>query len=852
MDRETALRILGLDASASPEELEATHRRLVADLDGLVDSAEADTVKAKHRAEKERLDQAATAVRQQPDEPEVNRLTLRQEMDNHSSAGHRFSVDEAVHVGRAICRALDSSGDRLAHGGLNPANVFLRDDGTVKLGAFDPKSPSPTGPAATVGGSGRAIAYIAPEQLTGSTAIDHRADQYSTAAILYEMLTSDVLIGRVKSVGEAVPDIPRPLSQALDRALSAKPSDRFTDLSAFARALAGGAAARRSRRWGRAAAIVILLLVAAGATFPVWEGRVRRVISRAMHDPQAQAVAEAARTQALVAASAWRHVVELLPTELRPDGPGGADEAFSAGDRLFETKGYGKAEEAFRKALDLYESQTAAATALLTNEPSRLGREVRDLLERLDGVEEKLYDRVAEADTHVEGCEKNLDNARTDEERDAMAARLRAAEDELDLLNQLKTLTGANVFSQSLRRQIRSALSEGDRYLETGRRREALSSYAKCRARLEELLTWPERAESALRDRSVLLDEMKRLRSVLGASALELQGVQSAFDAAAARMSLGDEELDAGRVVEALTSFDAAREELSGIRMRAVEGLLVRARTFDDEGKPAAAALALDELLALDPDHLAGRQLRSKIAAYRMTNSIGMELVFIPPGEFNMGSPRDEGGRDDDEGRHRVRIAAGLYMGATEVTQAQWRAVMEDNPSRWPGDDLPVEQVAWEEVLEFCRKLSDKEGRHYRLPTEEEWEYACRAGATTPFSFGETISTEQANFDGDYAYGSGSKGIFRSETVPVRSFPPNAWGLSDMHGNVWEWCPDSRKDYPPSPVRVSADNAPIEGRVLRGGSWRSRPRFCRAANRVRDLEASRLNNVGFRVVMESE
>ncbi|UCC29559.1 MAG: formylglycine-generating enzyme family protein, partial [Phycisphaerales bacterium] len=168
------------------------------------------------------------------------------------------------------------------------------------------------------------------------------------------------------------------------------------------------------------------------------------------------------------------------------------------------------------------------------------------------------------------------------------------------------------------------------------------------------------------------------------------------------------------------------------------------------------------------------------------------------------------------------------------------------------GDDLPVEQISWEGALEFCRRLSAEEGRQYRLPTEAEWEYACRAGTTTPFSSGETISTDQANYDGEYEYGSGVKGVFRNQTVPVAEFPPNAWGLHDMHGNVWEWCPDGYEDYPPSPVTRSAQEPPIEGRVLRGGSWRSRPRYCRCANRVRDLEGSRLSNIGFRVVLESD
>ncbi len=180
----------------------------------------------------------------------------------------------------------------------------------------------------------------------------------------------------------------------------------------------------------------------------------------------------------------------------------------------------------------------------------------------------------------------------------------------------------------------------------------------------------------------------------------------------------------------------------------------------------------------------------------RVTNSIGMRFQLIPPGEFNMGSPRDEEWHRPDEILHPVTITKPFYMATTEVTQAQWMALMDENPSFCEGDDLPVETVTWEDAAKFCHKLSDKEGVHYRLPTEAEWEYACRAGTITPFYTGETIGTDQANYDGNHTYADGRKGVFRERTTKVGRFPPNAWGLCDMHGNVWEWCADWYGDYP--------------------------------------------------------
>ena len=239
-----------------------------------------------------------------------------------------------------------------------------------------------------------------------------------------------------------------------------------------------------------------------------------------------------------------------------------------------------------------------------------------------------------------------------------------------------------------------------------------------------------------------------------------------------------------------------------------------------------------------------------------LSNSIGMRFVLIPPGEFLMGSPEAEARRNFDEGpQHRVRISKAFYLGVTEVTQKQWKAVMESNPSHFRGDDLPVEHVSWEDAREFIKKLSEKEVRACRLPTEAEWEYAARAGTTTPFPFGETISPDQANYDGDYAYGAGEKGVYRQKTTPAASLEPNAWGLYDTSGNVHEWCADwydawyykkSPADDPPGGPQMSDWSA----RILRGGSWEDPPWVCRSAARHRDYPGYGDDFYGLRLVLE--
>jgi len=233
-------------------------------------------------------------------------------------------------------------------------------------------------------------------------------------------------------------------------------------------------------------------------------------------------------------------------------------------------------------------------------------------------------------------------------------------------------------------------------------------------------------------------------------------------------------------------------------------------------------------------------------------NGVMIPLTYVPPGEFTMGSPADEQDREGDEGpQHRVRITRGFHMGVCEVTQEQYEAVMGENPSNFKGSDLPVEQVSWADAVEFCKRLSEKCGSAVRLPTEAEWEYACRAGTTTPFSFGETIYTDQANYDGDFAYGNGRPGEDRQKTTPVGSFQANAFGLHDMHGNVWEWCGDwyDAASYAESPTSDPQGPAAGEFRVIRGGSWSGSPNFCRSADRAWLDPSLRYLINGFRVVV---
>jgi len=298
---------------------------------------------------------------------------------------------------------------------------------------------------------------------------------------------------------------------------------------------------------------------------------------------------------------------------------------------------------------------------------------------------------------------------------------------------------------------------------------------------------------------------------------------------------------------------------------------------LEDQGDPRADLVRLRVELAGPPQgerahlRLVRRQAEILAAGVRpavpaFVNEAGMEMVLIPAGSFLMGSPEDEEGRYEDEGpRHQVTITRPYWLGRGQVTQGQFRRVMGSNPSHFSAsgggaeevagldaDALPVDRVTWNEAARFCQRLSSLHpGPAYRLPTEAEWEHACRAGSRVAFSCGAKLTSGLANFDGTRPYGSRERGKYLKRTSPMGSYPPNAWGLFDMHGNVWEWCADwfDREYYAASP---SADpEGPASGaeKVLRGGSYYYIGSSCRAAIRLDREPEARSNLDGFRVAL---
>jgi formylglycine-generating enzyme required for sulfatase activity len=223
-----------------------------------------------------------------------------------------------------------------------------------------------------------------------------------------------------------------------------------------------------------------------------------------------------------------------------------------------------------------------------------------------------------------------------------------------------------------------------------------------------------------------------------------------------------------------------------------------------------------------------------------VVKGVAQKFRWIEPGTFWMGSPASEPERYDSEVRHQVTLSKGYWLADTACTQALWKTVMGNNPAHFKDSaNNPVEKVSWDDVKEFLQTLNRMvSGLNARLPTEAQWEYACRAGTHTPFSFGDNITPEQVNYTGNLG-----------KTVPVKSLPANPWGLYEMHGNVWEWCQDWFGDYPAEPVTNPEGSAAGSYRVLRGGSWSINGGDVRSALRLRYTPAYRFISIGFRFAL---
>jgi formylglycine-generating enzyme required for sulfatase activity len=302
---------------------------------------------------------------------------------------------------------------------------------------------------------------------------------------------------------------------------------------------------------------------------------------------------------------------------------------------------------------------------------------------------------------------------------------------------------------------------------------------------------------------------------------------------------IGKKELSVGDFAETMGLTSAAVIRIAREALRA-------------EFRTPSALLSQDQVAALETCLKNMRKGSSAIGSgtlkqFDLGGGVELEFTLIEGGIFRMGSPVTEEGHNDDEIEHVVTISRAFFLSRSLITQAQYKAVVGTEPSYFPAPTNPVEMVSWFDAVSFCELMAERFGKGFRLPTEAEWEYSCRAGTKTAFAVGGALSTEHANFDGRLGPGSAQVGLSRRTTTPVDSFPPNEWGLYDMHGNVWEWCADWYGAYPTE--RVIDPKGPDKGdiRILRGGSWFHGAADARSAQRDA-LDPGRRHSIyGFRV-----
>ena len=800
---------------------------------------------------------------------------------------------EAVEIAAQLAEALHVAHQRgIVHRDIKPANVLLTSTGTPKLGDFglarqDDSDASQYTQAGAVLGT---LDYMSPEQRRDASQADARSDQWSLAATLYELLTGDV--PRVIR-----PDrLPESLRDVVMQALEDDPAKRFSDGQAFADALRqAGAAAASSQATGDRSTLKTGQCIHC-QTINDPANTFCESCGQGLKEPCLQCEApvgvwaqfcpqcgtdQAALLQSQLAKlTAERQEIEALRRSYHHE------EALTrlAPICALERSEFSELQEWAQSATERYRTEfeqlTAQRDGILTEARERSSAgELSAAIKLLEGLPEPL--RTSEAQQLLDGATARRDELKELSQRIRKAVKERAYDGLLLDVERFLELRPDDAQAQKMRDRLQQReqqqrdraaaaaedeFGDGDEYGYDSddssssdgqplRRSRRLSGQGKQAAQRKRLLIG-----GGLLATLLLTIGLGFLGGDGEPDLAETDSTASVHDASDPAAETTPQRANGGESGEGPTLADADStgsdtEEVVGTTL--AETTPLRANGNEVTGTPQADTR--DEGLNQPPikpplatapfDATQAKAHQQAWADYlgvpaKSANSIGMQFVVIPPGEFTMGSPEDERDRKDTETLHKVTLTQPFLMGMYEVTQEQYQNVMGTNPSNFTGPFNPVESVPWSEAVEFCRKLSalpaEKSAGHvYRLPTEAEWEHACRAGTTTKYSFDDSVGRP-----GDYAwYGENSQ----SATHLVGRKKPNGWGLYDIHGNVWEWCQDLYGEYPGGAYTDPTGPAAGPDHVRRGGSWLNGSNGCRSAYRGWGTPGD-YSALGFRVV----
>jgi formylglycine-generating enzyme required for sulfatase activity/serine/threonine protein kinase len=720
--------------------------------------------------------------------------TLRYRLEALHESGETMSLEEIQRIMADVCKGLEDAHQVTLHRDLKPENIFIDEAGRAKLLDFGlARALKGTGLTMDAQKMGTAY-YMAPEQLSKKPVKPTAAlDIYSLGVIVYEMLMLDLPVGIFSPVSDHRDDVSAAMDEFIRSCLNRRPEDRPATASAFFREFDS-------------------IISSDIETLRKRQQEEEARLKREEQYKDALARASAANPNDLDAAlRVWQELASNYPEKTEAtEKVSEFQKRIRERDEAIRQAELEKQRERDKQIADIRQrakkeadsGQLDDALSVLRNAQQAFP-ENGDIQKDLVFIEKKISDRERRDRLfHEQSAKaKQLEEAgRLDDALkvwQSLASEYRDRTEIPDTLLRLQTLIEERN-EQQRQKDLRLKQEEEQRRSEAEERKKREESERK---RKEEAKCRQEDEEKRLESERLERERSRRRRLVFG-------GI--------------------GGLILVIAVIAGALFGGGGGIVPLIEPTATPTPTPTRTPTPVP--------------------FRQQTQTFNLGGGVTLDMVYIPPGRFQMGSPDDEEGRRDNEGPVHTVELDGFWMGKFEVTQGQYRAIMGTNPSHFKGDNRPVEKVSWNDAMEFCRKLSQRTGKTFTLPTEAQWEYACRAGTTGPFSFGACLSTSDANYDGNYPLSGCSNGTYRQSTWDVGSGRANTWGLYDMHGNVYEWCLDWYGSYTSGTKRNPVGPGSGSLRVIRGGSWLNHAWYCRSAYRLRNAPSLSYDSLGFRLV----